>query len=68
MHRNVAFRSLLRAIVTEVKEMLPITFHKFWIRLKAFLSILPEMPSHVQIIRGSKIYHHSEIRSCGRVI
>ena len=53
-------------IVIEMKELLSVTFHKFWIRLETFPSILPEMLSHVRIIRGSTIYHHSEICSCGR--
>lgn len=41
-------------IVIEAKEMLSIIFCTFWVRVKPFLSILPEMPSHVQIIGGVK--------------
>lgn len=37
-------------IVIEAKEMLSITFCTFWVRVKPFLSILSDMPSHVQII------------------
>lgn len=37
------------AFVTEVKERLSIPCHKFWIRLKTFLFLLPEMHSHVRV-------------------
>lgn len=34
--------------------MLSITFCVFWVRVKPFLSMLPDMPSPIQIIEGVK--------------